>query len=184
MNCADGAAPQAGLIMDAAGNLYGTTAAGGDVGQGVVFRLASDGTETVLYSFCPQLMNCADGAVPRAGLIMDAAGNLYGTASNGGDVGKGVVFELSPDPSGYTESVLYSFCPQLMNCADGAVPLAGLVMDGTGNLYSTTSAAASQVAREGRFWGQQYVLGGSQQHGPIEPIAAAREGQPLPITFS
>ena len=100
--CADGAFPRAGLIIDAAGNLYGTTLRGGSAGlaagRGVVFRLAPDGTETVLYSFCSQ-SNCADGSYPEAGLIMDGAGNLYGTTVSGGSTsgtGQGVVFMVTP----------------------------------------------------------------------------------------
>jgi uncharacterized repeat protein (TIGR03803 family) len=126
--------PSAELIMDAAANLYGTTYHGGTSGGGVVFKLAPDGTETVLYSFCSQF-NCADGDHPSAGLIMDGAGNLYGTTYYGGTSGGGVVFKLAPDG---TETVLYSFCSQ-SNCADGSDPEAGLIMDGAGNLYGTTS---------------------------------------------
>ena len=139
--CADGSQPVAGLIMDAAGNLYGTTKVGGTggtggaFGQGVVFKLAPDGTETVLYSFCSQA-NCTDGLQPFAGLIMDAAGNLYGTTLNGGiGSGSGVVFKLAPDG---TQTVLYSFCSQA-NCTDGLAPQAGLLMDAAGNLYGTTA---------------------------------------------
>ena len=142
--CADGAQPVAGLIMDAAGNLYGTTRIGGagvDCGGpscGVVFKLAPDGTQTVLYSFCPQ-SGCADGAGPRAGLLMDAAGNLYGTTFSGGAQGSGVVFKLAPDG---TETVLYSFCSQA-NCTDGLQPFAGLIMDAAGNLYGTTKVGGT-----------------------------------------
>jgi len=140
--CADGAGPRAGLIMDAAGNLYGTTKGGGAGGTGVVFKLAPDGTETVLYSFCSQA-NCTDGATPVAGLIMDAAGNLYGTTLSGGGTpnpdlpppSQGVVFALAPDG---TETVLYSFCSQLPNCTDGARPGA-VIMDVAGNLDGTTA---------------------------------------------
>jgi uncharacterized repeat protein (TIGR03803 family) len=145
-NCDDGSAPLAGLIMDAAGNLYGTTVQGGGTQSdaGVVFELTPHGsrtswTETVLYSFCAQA-NCVDGAGPAAGLIMDGAGNLYGTAQNGGAAsGRGVVFELTPNASrtSWTETVLYSFCAQA-NCADGAEPFAGVTMDAAGNLYGTT----------------------------------------------
>src|SRR5271165_6598552 len=92
-------------------------------------------TEQVLYDFCSQ-SNCADGAYPSASLIMDGAGNLYGTTRSGGNSGCGpncgTVFELVPSGSGWTETVLYNFCSQ-SNCADGANPSANLIMDGAGN---------------------------------------------------
>jgi uncharacterized repeat protein (TIGR03803 family) len=146
--CADGAHPYSDLIMDGAGNLYGTTLYGGSsscgYGCGTVFKLAPTSagwTQTVLYSFCSQAA-CADGGYPQAGLIMDGAGNLYGTTFYGGtncpsNFGCGTVFKLAPNSTGWTESVLYSFCSQ-SNCADGATPLAGLIMDSAGNLYGTT----------------------------------------------
>jgi uncharacterized repeat protein (TIGR03803 family) len=141
--------PYAGLIRDAAGNLYGT--APGLSGGGGVFELSPNQhggwTETVLYNFCSQ-SNCTDGAYPYAGLILDAAGNLYGTTYEGGAVdcnngpyapGCGTVFELSPTAGGgWTETVLYSFCSQ-SGCADGSYPYASLIFDAAGNLYGTTS---------------------------------------------
>src|SRR6202008_1132797 len=69
-NCIDGASPMAGLVMDSSGNLYGTAPGGGANYDGVVFRLAPDGTETTLYTFCPQA-NCPDGQYPAGGLILD-----------------------------------------------------------------------------------------------------------------
>src|SRR5450755_2970729 len=104
---ADGAGPQAGLAFDAAGNLYGTTAAGGTSGNGTVFKLAPPSkqggtwTETVLYSFGTG----TDGSVPIAGVSLDAAGNVYGTASAGGAYGYGTVFELMPGAV-WTEHIL------------------------------------------------------------------------------
>ncbi|MGH6847527.1 MAG: choice-of-anchor tandem repeat GloVer-containing protein [Methylocella sp.] len=134
----DGAFPQAGLIADSSGNLYGTTQDGGALGQGTVFRLSPGGTETVLYSFCPSFPSCSDGAIPHAGLIADSKGNLYGTTFGGGAAtgcggfgGCGVVFKVSP---GGTETVLYSFT----GTDDGANPQAGLIADSSGNLYGTT----------------------------------------------
>jgi uncharacterized repeat protein (TIGR03803 family) len=132
-NLSDGAEPDAGLIFDAAGNLYGTTAFGGASGHGTVFKLApnQDGswTESVLHSF-----NFTDGAVPLAGLIFDAAGNLYGTTVDGGAYEYGTVFKLAPNQDGsWTESMLHSF-----NNSDGAYPVAGLIFDAAGSLYGTT----------------------------------------------
>jgi uncharacterized repeat protein (TIGR03803 family) len=94
-NCTDGQEPEAGLIRDAAGNLYGTTGGGGVGGSGTVWKLNTTGEETVMYSFCSQ-SNCSDGAYPLAGLIRDAAGNLYGTAEGGGVGGYGTVWKLTP----------------------------------------------------------------------------------------
>jgi len=132
-NRSDGWSPQAGLIFDAAGNLYGTTVVGGASSDGTVFKLApnQDGswTESVLHSF-----NGSDGWVPYAGLIFDAAGNLYGTTVEGGDTNVGTVFKLAPNQDGsWTESVLHSF-----NGRNGQYPYAGLIFDAAGNLYGTT----------------------------------------------
>lgn len=146
-NCADGSDPVGGLIVDANGNLYGTTeeggngAYGGASGGGTVFKITPTGQETVLYSFC-SLPNCNDGASPYNKLIMDKAGNLYGTTFTGGayassycyNVGCGVAFKIAPDG---TETVLHSFCAQA-NCTDGAWAFGGLIRDQAGNLYGTT----------------------------------------------
>jgi uncharacterized repeat protein (TIGR03803 family) len=126
----------AGLIFDSAGNLYGTTALGGAHGNGTVFKLAPNAggswTEKVLYSFTGGI----DGSSPEAGLIFDAAGNLYGTTASGGTHGWGTVFKLAANgPDGnWTDSVLYSFT----GSQDGGSPLAGLIFDPSGNLYGTT----------------------------------------------
>jgi uncharacterized repeat protein (TIGR03803 family) len=141
-NCTDGNSPNA-VIQDAAGNLYGTTFYGG-AGLGVVFKLAPPAqeggawTESVLYSFT----GGADGGLPYASVIQDAAGNLYGTTSVGGDqcslLGTcGVVFKLAPpaqEGGAWTESVLYSFT----GGADGGFPVGGVIQDAAGTLYGTT----------------------------------------------
>ena len=126
----DGASPFAGLVKDASGNLYGTTAFGGlhpgSQGFGVVFKLDPAGNETVLHTF-----NYADGANPYDPVILDAAGNLYGTTFSGGYYGDGTVFKL--DTAG-NETVLHSFSGH----TDGANPYSGLIGDSAGNLYGTT----------------------------------------------
>ncbi len=106
----DGAYPYAGLVLDGAGNLYGTTFDGCTHGVGTVFELTPQAgggwTESVLYSFG----NGTDGAYPQASLILDGAGNLYGTTANGGTDSVGTVFELTPQAGGgWMENVLYSF---------------------------------------------------------------------------
>jgi uncharacterized repeat protein (TIGR03803 family) len=138
-----GANPHAGLIFDAAGNLYGTTTRGGAYGGGTVFKLTpnSDGTwtESVLHSFATG----EDSRYPQGNLIFDAAGNLYGTTSGGEQDGSGTVFKLTPNSDGsWTESVLYAFC-SLKNCTDGASPFAGLIFDQAGNLYGTTAVGGA-----------------------------------------
>jgi uncharacterized repeat protein (TIGR03803 family) len=132
----DGNEPYAGLIFDAAGNLYGTTLGGGTAFIGTVFELTPAGggtwTEKVLHSF----VGGTDGTAPFGSLIFDAAGNLYGTTSEGGPSNAGTVFELTPAGGGtWTEQVLHTFG----SSTDGIDPVAGLIFDGTGNLYGTTS---------------------------------------------
>jgi len=139
----DGSHPElANLVMDGAGNLYGTTLTGGDLscprgngGCGVVFKIDTTGEETILYRF----HGGTDGAYPYTAVALDSAGNVYGTASLGGDLtcglnpvpqGCGVVFKL--DANG-TETVLYSF----RGGADGNQPMS-LIRDAAGNLYGTT----------------------------------------------
>ncbi len=133
----DGREPFAGLVLDAAGNLYGTTLLGGNVngtctsGCGTVFKLApgmGGWSQSVLHAFA----GGNDGASPYARLTFDAAGDLYGTTSEGGASGRGTVFKLSF--SGWTESVLYAFT----GGHDGASPRSSVVFDAAGNLYGTT----------------------------------------------
>jgi uncharacterized repeat protein (TIGR03803 family) len=137
---ADGGKPDASLIRDAAGNLYGTTEDGGNLqctlgsgqGCGVVFKLSPTGQETVLHSFSGP----ADGAFPSSALVIDPAGNLYGTTGSGGAHSGGTVFKL--DPAG-VETVLHSFG----GGKDGTFPFAGVIRDSAGNLYGTTTAGGS-----------------------------------------
>lgn len=126
----DGAGPASGLIIDGDKNLFGTTQAGGANGQGTVFRIGHDLTETVLYAFKG---GKADGAQPHGGLAVDGLGNLYGTTYRGGVGSKGAAFVLAPDG---TETVLHGFLGKKHR--DGDSPNAGLVFDAAGNLYGTT----------------------------------------------
>lgn len=140
-NCSDGMEPMAGLILDQAGNLYGTTRTGGPNNGGTVFKMTANlggtWTESVLYGFC-SLSNCQDGNWPEAALMLDQAGNLYGTTIYGGAHQEGTAFRLMPNEDGsWTESVLYSFC-SMTYCPDGRNPVAGLISDQTGNLYGMT----------------------------------------------
>ena len=128
-NYADGLLPSANLIADAQGNMYGTTTGGGQHGSGTVFMITPGGTETALYSFGSVL---PDGFQPKAPLIRDAQGNLYGVTEGGGKFGYGVVFQVT---AAGVESLLYTFT----GGADGRYPDGGLVRDGAGNLYGTTS---------------------------------------------
>ncbi len=153
---ADGQNPRSGVVFDAAGNLYGTTQYGGDftncgTGCGAVFEIspASGGgwTETVLHTFT----GGTDGANPYGGVVIDSAGNVYGTTSAGGNLkasncflhGCGVVFELSPNSGGgWTETVLHTFSGN----RDGAAPWTALTFDTSGNLYGTTASGGNLTA--------------------------------------
>jgi uncharacterized repeat protein (TIGR03803 family) len=133
----DGTAPYNNLIFDAAGNLYGTTYIGGTDDLGTVYELspATGGkwTETVLHNFRGGI---GDGSNPEAGLLFDAAGNLFGTTFLAGAYAKGTAFELSPvSGGGWTEKLIWSFG----NGTDGANPDGALVLDSARNLYGTTA---------------------------------------------
>jgi uncharacterized repeat protein (TIGR03803 family) len=148
----DGSRPQSELILDAAGNLYGTTYYGGASGSGcggfgcgTVFRLTPHAngqwSETVLYSF-----HGTDGFKPVSGVVYDAVGNLYGTTPYGGipggcsGTGCGLIFQLVPHKNGtWTENVLHRFGKG----KDGSVPWGGLIFDATGNLYGTTESGGA-----------------------------------------
>ncbi len=137
----DGANPFGGLLMDAAGNLYGTTYRGGANGDGIVFELVNNSgsyTEKVLYTFTGN----PDGAEPYGTLIADASGDLFGTTLAGG-LGDGTVFELANSGDSYTEKVLYSSTG--FSNSDMVNPEAGLVMDLSGNLFGTTNQGGANT---------------------------------------
>jgi uncharacterized repeat protein (TIGR03803 family) len=149
--------PQSSLISDAAGNLYGTTQAAGANGYGSVFELmpptgGGQWTQKILYSFT----GTPDGQAPLAGLIFDAKGNLYGTTSAGGTWDSGTAFELTPATSGpWTETIIHHF-DYLTN--DGTTPMAGLIFDGSGNLYGTTSGGGAYSSNNANPGGTVFEL--------------------------
>lgn len=136
---ADGASPN-GVVRDSAGNLYGTTIAGGHTIFGTVYKLSPSGVKTILYNFT----GGTDGGEPHGTLVRDALGNLYGTTEYGGNLnvlcagmqGCGVVFKIGP--TGH-ETVLHRFTGK----ADGGQPLAGLTIDSKGNFYGTTAGGGN-----------------------------------------
>lgn len=177
----DGAGPSAGLIFDAAGSLYGTTAHGGSssnckgallkpVGCGTVFELVptvgGGWQEQMLHSFAG---STSDGAIPAGNLIMDVSGNLYGTTTYGGlkpkacaegsnnPAGCGTVYELSSSNGTWTETILYEFTNAN---GDGSYPEAGLVEDPAGNLYGTTLHGGTSTESYGTVYKLAPAIGG------------------------
>ncbi len=167
-NCTDGSVPGSSLLMDASGNLYGTATSGGtDISFGAAYELVKSGKSwkyKSIYSFC----GCADGKDPMGGLIMDTAGDLYGTDRLGGGGNQGIAFELIPNAkhTKWKLKVLYNFCT-VGFCTDGANPQAGLtykgaasgaLYDGTSPLYGTAPSGgtgggvAYQLAPHGKKW--------------------------------
>jgi uncharacterized repeat protein (TIGR03803 family) len=161
----DGAYPLAGLIRDAAGNLYGTTSSGGaHVTSGTVFELKRKAggvwTEKVLHSFTNRR---TDGNMPVAGVIFDGQGNLYGTTYQGGSLGSGTVFKLSPTSGGHwKETILHSFG----RGTDGTNPSASLILDHAGHLYGTTTFGG----------GVSGCLSGPPGCGTVFKMARAKSG--------
>jgi uncharacterized repeat protein (TIGR03803 family) len=146
----DGGGLWGSVTFDKQGNLYGTTSGGGAYGHGTVFELSPESggrwPETILHSF---KLSSADASLPTSSLVFDNAGNLYGTAPNGGKFDAGDVFELSPGSGSWTESVIYAFGT---NHPDGAFPYAGLTIDQHGNLYGTTPFTAYELTPSESGW--------------------------------
>jgi len=166
-NGADGSQPYAGLIADAAGDLFGTTHSGGLYGDGVVFEIVKSstgyaGTPTILLNF-----NGSDGANPEAALLIDAAGNLFGTTYAGGTSGYGTVFEIAKTSGTYssTPTILANF-----NFTNGANPTAGLVADAQGDLFGTTEGGGSAVDGFVTYEGEGTVFEIAKQAGGYGPL--------------
>jgi uncharacterized repeat protein (TIGR03803 family) len=135
----DGSIPYGGVIQDAAGNLYGTTTTDGDNGGGTVFELSpSNGgwRFQTIYSFSG---TAGQQVGPYDDLVMDGAGNLYGTTYLDGRYGWGNIFRLTPSGGGWTYTSIHDFT----DGSDGGAPRCRLVFDSTGNLYGTTSSGGA-----------------------------------------
>jgi uncharacterized repeat protein (TIGR03803 family) len=134
------ATPEAALVADSAGNLYGTAAGVGpcDLGYGSIFRLTPGSGGDWIYRVIHRF-DASDGFCPLGALILDPSGDLYGTAYRGGAYGGGVVFELSPSGAGWKEEVLHHFG----NSSDLAGPQGAPILDAAGHLYGTTEAGGT-----------------------------------------
>ncbi len=168
-NGVDGTNPQAALIADSAGNLYGATQENGAGGGGTAYKLtpkAGGGwTESTIYSFA---------APAPSVLTLGADGSLYGTDNNGGANSLGSVFKLIPGTGGtWTQQVLYSFC-QSSQCADGQTPGSGVVLDASGNLYGLTSAGGAYFS--GTAWKLTPGSGGTYTQSVLHSFGSAGDG--------
>jgi uncharacterized repeat protein (TIGR03803 family) len=173
----DGRRPEAGLFEDSAGDLYGTTNGGGSSDQGTAFKLAPDGTETLLHTFT----GGSDGGMPQAGLVADGAGNLYGTATQGGGTGCygdgcGTIFEVAANGA---FSVLYAFT----GGNDGDYPMSTLLVDKKGNLYGTANGGGAhgdgtvfKLAPDGKFTTLYAFAGGDDGAGPQAGLIVDKAG--------
>jgi uncharacterized repeat protein (TIGR03803 family) len=168
----DGGGVWASVILDDAGNVYGTTSLGGQYDCGTVFELIKPGaqsqwTEDQLYSF-----TCgSDGDSPFGGVTFDAAGNLYGTTMYGGTYGFGNVFEVTPGGGHWTETSIYSLGT---NPEDAGFPYAGVAIDSSGNLYGTTprgSTVFELSSVQGGGWTEAVIDDFSRPHDGAEPYA-------------
>ncbi len=174
----DGGQPTNGVAFDRSSNFYGTANVGGAYNNGAVYEAThSNGywTETLLYSFT----GGDDGGTPVSSVILDDAGNLYGTTSFGGAYGTGVVYELSPSGSGWTETVLYNFQGQ----SDGEYPVGGLIMDKAGTLYGSTflggdngGGTVYQLSPSGGNWALTTLHSFSTYYGPYNQLTLDAAG--------
>ena len=178
----DGTGPSYGpLVFDRAGNIYGTTIGGG-ASAGTVFEMSpSNGgwVEKVIYSFQGE----PDGAQPACGVVFDADGNLYGTTVTGGTGRFGTVFELAPAGSGWTESVLYRFT----DGPEGYGPFAGVILDGSGNLYGATAAGnitVYELIPSGGSWTFQVLFPLNAYFGSYESLTFDSAGNLLGTVYA
>ena len=176
------------LILDKQGNLYGTTSAGGTnsihfyIGDGTVFKLSPEGTESTLYNFGASKY---DGAQPMAGMVMDAKGNFFGATYFGGMYTYGTIFRLSPDG---VETILHNFA---YDSSDGGLPYASLILDSSGNLYGTTGAGGEygggtvfEVTAEGGYTTLHNFDGvQGDGYGPLTSLTLDSQGNLYGTTY-
>jgi hypothetical protein len=148
-SCKGGYDPFGQMTLDSTGNLYGLTAGGGTGGKGTAFRIKLNGASStlkVLYNFCSE-PQCIDGADPGNGMVMDDAGNLFGTTSEGGLNGmlSGTIFEIT-GLEHRKHKVLYNFC-SLANCADGRLPAADVILNRKGYLVGGAGNVVFELKR-------------------------------------
>jgi len=156
--CADGLFPTAGLIETGDGDFYGTTALGGAIEKGTVFKITPSGALTTLYSFC-SVGSCYDGYGPNAALVQASNGNFYGSTTNGGyELGAGTVFEITPKGSLTT---IYGFCTGGTACPTGSSPESALVQGLDGYLYGTAKAGNENCGGTGCGTVFKTTLGGA-----------------------
>lgn len=182
----DGDYPSGGLIFDRNGNLYGTTISGGPANIGTVFELIRGANQTWSEKVLHIFQDTVDGVNPEAPVVMDAAGNLYGTTISGGDTscgegyGCGTVFELSPASGGtWTKTLLHAFTDN----PDGHAPSAGLTFDKAGDLFGTTMNGGNvgagvvfeMMPQSGGVWAESVIhsfTNGNDGGYPVSPVIA------------
>jgi uncharacterized repeat protein (TIGR03803 family) len=168
----DGVKPYGGLIVDPAGNLYGTTYYGGTNGDGTIWELSRSGgnwMESILHNFAGQPN---DGSNPWSSLLLDSGGDLFGTTFNGGSDNAGTVFEMMASGS---EAPIYNFPG---NPTDGGNPIGGLIMDPSGNLYGTTFAypVVFELSPPGNGWMYSVLVSGFAPNNCGDEANLARDG--------
>lgn len=184
----DGSSPSSGLVADSTGAMYGVAQAGGPVSHGAVFKLTPSGKgayqETTIDSF--ELPH--DGSTPN-GVTLVSSGTLFGTTQGGGSNGDGIVFQLAPVGSTYTETILYNFT----GGDDGKKPDAPVIADAAGDLYGTTYGGGQYGAGtvfkltptvSGYTYGTIYTLQGTYDGSdPVAPLVADKNGTLYGTTY-
>jgi uncharacterized repeat protein (TIGR03803 family) len=183
----NGSYPQGALTFDSAGNIYGNAVNGG-AGWGLIFKLVHSGSswnESVLYQAEPN----GNGAYPFGGVVADHSGNLYGVFSQSPPLGYGMVYELSPSGSGWTERTVHAFT---FSGSNGAYPQSGLITDSSGNMFGTTvhdfngGGNVFELEPSGGSWtyAQVYGLSGGINLGPYDKMTMDAAGNLYGTTYA